>query len=735
MLFILDSKQNTIGVASNSNPHSLPYMDDVHTENLEGVNTYEFSVPSDHSDSKLFEVEGHVIIRNLDGEHLLFTIKNITNGTADGKRVKNIMCEETAVSELLSDVQRPATFNSATLESVVKSILANTVDWKLGEVPFTESKDFEFTEYITVLEALRTVVTEFDKEVYFTVRLSGTKIVEKLVNIVDQRGSETGVRFDYTYDLKGVSRVEDSSKIVTALVGVGKGDSNSVRVNLSGVDAFVDGDFYKEAGADWIGSESALQRWGKNGHHRFGVYVDEEADTAEELKRRTLKELAKRIEPDVTYSSSVATLERLTGYDAKKLRLGDTIVINDKSFEPFIVINGRVKELKRSYTRTDSDEVELGNYKAITLSPNMMIRDLQNVITRNQEMWKSTAAVREQIADIDNRTSDVQIIQTVVYSPDFESIMSDKANVEDISDMATGEMLTQYEENTIKYIDGRLDGEGGINEAINAVSSQLEKTANQINARFSSSGGVNLIKNSIGYAGLELWELKAGSITTLQNQELEQLGFGSGFKSVPGRNAYMEQVVNITPGKKHSLSFWMKKTKDNIYSSWAGIDIWANGQKIAFIGKDTGAGVTNGWELGLYTFETEYSEVTIRVTFGANVEAVMSGLMLNIGDYALQWQHANGEVYNTNVQMNLNGIKVINGQTNGYTIMSPEEFSGYAEVLDDQNNLVMKRVFTLNDDTTEVTRLNAEEEVNMGSIRILNIDANGSKGWAFVANN
>lgn len=391
MLYILNKNQETIGVASNSNPLSLPYFEDWHTENLEGINTYEFKVPNDHPDSGKLEVEGHVIIKNLDNEFVLFTIKSVNEHMSEGKRVKEIFCEETAISELLTDVQRPEFFKSTTLEVVAKSVVGNSWGYTLNNVPYTQSYDVEFEEYTTVLEALRKLMDQFGMEMYFTVKLQGTKIVEKVINIVEERGMKTGVRFDYGYDLRGVGRTEDSSQVITALIGIGKGDNAQQRINLSQMPPFNDGEFYKEGGADWIGSESALQRFGRNGRHRFGFYIDDKADTDNELKARTIKELQKRITPAVHYSCSISTLERLTGYAPKKLRIGDTIVINDKSYTPYIVINGRVKQLKRSYTRIDVDEVELGNYKPITLSPNKSIRDLQNVISKSEAKWNMTS--------------------------------------------------------------------------------------------------------------------------------------------------------------------------------------------------------------------------------------------------------------------------------------------------------------------------------------------------------
>jgi phage minor structural protein len=739
MLFILNNKQETIGVASNSNPLSMPYFEDLHSETVDGVNTYEFSVPSDHEDSEKLQNEGHVIVRNLDGEHLLFTIKEVSDGQTDGKRTKHVLCEETAIGELLSDVQRPATYTSFSLEQALKEVLADTMGWTLNKVPYTEAQDVKYEDYTTKLEAIKSVVEQFGMEAYFTVKLHGTKIVEKYLNVVEERGQNTRVRFDYGYDLSGVSRVQDSNNIVTALIGVGKGDSSKARLNLSSLTAFSEGDFYKPDGADWIGSYSALQQYGLNGRHRFGFFVDDDADSQDALKRSTLKELKDRIIPSVTYSCSIVTLERLTGYSAKKLRIGDTILVKDNTFKPAIIITARVKSLKRSYTRNNADSVDLGNYKLVSVSPNKMIKDLQKVISKSETAWNEVPAeVQQQIQDIDNRTGDVQLIQTVVYSQDFTSIMDDKANVEDISDMATGEQLEGVKQSTLQYVDGRLDGEGGINESINKVTSQLEKTANEINAKFGSSGGINLVKNSIGYAGFDFWTLSSGAsnggITVIKNNELEQLGFGAGFKSVDGKAGYMEQVINTNGGGKYSISVWLKKNYDSTSDTWAYVDIFENGVRTARIGKGSGEGTTKGWELGLYSFETEYNEITIRINFGANPDATVSGLMVNKGEVPLQWQHANGEIYNTNVQMNLNGIKVINGETEGYTIMSPEEFSGYAKVLDETNTPVMKRIFTLNGDTTEVMKLDVEEEMTMNSVRILHVDSNGSNGWAFISN-
>jgi hypothetical protein len=107
--------------------------------------------------------------------------------------------------------------------------------------------------------------------------------------------------------------------------------------------------------------------------------------------------------------------------------------------------------------------------------------------------------------------------------------------------------------------------------------------------------------------------------------------------------------------------------------------------------------------------------------------------MFNTGQVALQWQHSAGEVYNTNVLMDMNGVRVVSNQYEGYTAITPEEFAGYAEVYSqDTGQVEMQRVFTLNKDVTEVAKLDAEHEINMTPIKIVPVNSATVNGWAFV---
>lgn len=390
-IFILDERQNTVGVASNGSPFALPYYSDLHLENLEGISTYTFTVPATHREAAKLRINGHIIRQVRGGEYMLFTIKELTTGHNSDIPEIIVFTENSAISELLEDVQRPVSYISTSLESVLTNVLANSHGWTLGYIDYEESRDIAFEEYTTVLEALRFIESEYHLEMYFTVELVGNVITKKKVNMVEQRGLITDVRFEYGNNLYSVTRTEDSSGIISAIIAVGKGDSNNKRVNLTTVAAFDDGNFYKEEGKDWIGSDEALQQWSRDGSHIFGVIIDDEADTAARLKTIALRELKKRIVPSVHYATSVRRLEELLGYESQEVNLGDTVLVLDRTFTPPIAIEGRVQGIEMSYTDIMESRVDLGNYKSITLSTPSEITKLQNAISLKEKEWANTA--------------------------------------------------------------------------------------------------------------------------------------------------------------------------------------------------------------------------------------------------------------------------------------------------------------------------------------------------------
>jgi hypothetical protein len=109
-------------------------------------------------------------------------------------------------------------------------------------------------------------------------------------------------------------------------------------------------------------------------------------------------------------------------------------------------------------------------------------------------------------------------------------------------------------------------------------------------------------------------------------------------------------------------------------------------------------------------------------------EATFTDLILSPGKYKSQWQQANGEVMNTQVNINIDGIIVKSSLYQGdYTIMSPLEFAGYANI-----NGTITKIFTLNKDKTEIYKLLAQKEIAMPPLKIIGISEGKKAGWHFV---
>jgi phage minor structural protein len=346
-----------------------------------------------------------------------------------------------------------------------------------------------------------------------------------------------------------------------------------------------------------------------------------------------------------------------------------------------------------------------------------------------------------EIVNIESRVSEVEflttqdsIIQTVTESVTFQDELGKKADSVFLQENYVDNDTLSTEKDAIKTdLETQIEGLGV--PALSQRVAQVETKADQIDFKFTNSGGVNLLRNSVGYAGNSFW-LPGGGIAlqTLQNEELAQIGAGSGwFKPLGTTSVSYSQRVSVVNSNRYTLSFYMKKTVDNSASGWAGVGVYVNGVQVEFVGLSSSQGITNGYEKFEYSIDTDVDEVEIRILIGTNSEAVITNLMVNIGDVPLQWTLASGEVYNTNVLMDMNGIRVNSNQYAGYTAITPQEFSGYAEVLNEStNNLEMKRVFTLNKDTTEVTKLKAEDEIKMTPLKVITIDTGGFNGWAFV---
>lgn len=245
------------------------------------------------------------------------------------------------------------------------------------------------------------------------------------------------------------------------------------------------------------------------------------------------------------------------------------------------------------------------------------------------------------------------------------------------------------------------------------------------NARFTSGGGINLLKNSVGYAwdnvNLDKWQAISGSWSQYLGDDCVEAGSG-----ITATTGVIKQTVAGIAGQKYTLTAKVKKgTAGTAYMKLSDGTTFQQVDMISTAAYNYTQIQISGFIPASGTLIVELSAT------GATGGVIFTAIMLNIGDAGFQWCHAIGELYNTNVKININGIQVKSNVYDGYTAITPSEFSGYYR----NTQGIMQKVFTLNKDTTEVAKLSITDPnaiIKMGSLQINYLNGGGHTGWAII---
>ena len=343
------------------------------------------------------------------------------------------------------------------------------------------------------------------------------------------------------------------------------------------------------------------------------------------------------------------------------------------------------------------------------------------------------SSLADWVAQAEQKISSDAIISTVLGSEDFTGIFDKKANTEDLNNLASYDDLDAMQAEYERLL---KEGIAGIDFSPYVTNTELEQLKDSFTFSVQQAGGVNMLKNSLGFSGTDFWQASSG-IDTTQNDQLAKLGFGSGFMINRVQNATIKQAIELPEAKQglqYALSFYMNvATFGDTTGLQCGAHIYEEGVLKYTVGvTDATQGIPSDYHLYKLVFEPESPNTVIElfVKNGAQATVIISGVMYNIGNIALKWQPYPSEIYNTNVKIDINGITVKNNQTDGYTMITPQEFSGYARV-----NGEMERIFTLNGQVTEVKMLKAEKRITMEPISVfaMNSKETNTIGWAFVA--
>lgn len=290
-------------------------------------------------------------------------------------------------------------------------------------------------------------------------------------------------------------------------------------------------------------------------------------------------------------------------------------------------------------------------------------------------------------------------------------------------------IVDKQQQNITNIVSDLYDDNGLINENFTKVYQDIDNIINSVQ----NSGGSNMLLNSVMFAydtngNPTSWETE-GDGTLLISASAEALANGglAGHVFVLN-NKKVRQKVYVSPSnndkEKIYYTFSCRISKNLTGSCYVKI---YNAQEEYYIKLNEGESAFYK-EYVLQSLVPKDNYYYVEFYGSADSDATFTDNMFATGEYKTQWTQANGEIMNTQVNINLDGVLVKSSIYLGdYTVMSPLEFAGYSNI-----NGTLTKVFSLNKDTTNVKKLRAEDSIAMRPIKVIPITTGDLQGWAFV---
>lgn len=274
------------------------------------------------------------------------------------------------------------------------------------------------------------------------------------------------------------------------------------------------------------------------------------------------------------------------------------------------------------------------------------------------------------------------------YTGDLEDLQSQLESLNTSLTMEQGKIETLVKNSTV-IINGE---EVNTNEAYSMLKQQIDNFQFTI----SETGGINKLLNSVGENGTYAWEDVTGSIASTTNIDIrENTLSGNAFLINSGS---MKQSFRTIPGKSYTISCKIKKFTNQCSLS---IDLSDENQVYLF---NLDNEYIDEWIPFSMPIVATGSDVIIHI-WSEKEYLIISDLMVNDGPVMQQWTNHQNEIYTSNVKIDKEGIEISQDQTNNKTVINTNEFAGYKNT---------SKVFSLNGDTTEVNRLAAKSDAQIG---------------------
>ncbi|MED2219795.1 phage tail spike protein [Bacillus thuringiensis] len=365
ILHVVDFKTDQIVAAI----QPQDYWDDKrHWEIKNNVDMLDFTVFDGTTHSATLQQQNLVLKEVRDGRIVPYVITE-TEKNSD-KRSITTYASGAWVQIAKSGIIKPQRIEGKTVNEFIDMALVG-MKWKRGKTDYAGFHTMTIDEFMDPLTFLKKIASLFKLEIQYRVEVQGSQIVGWYVDMIQRRGRDTGKEIELGKDLIGVTRIEHSRDICTALVGFVKGEGDSV-ITIESINR----------GLPYIVDNDAFQRWNERGKHKFGFYTPETEElnmTPQRLMTLMEIELKKRINSSVSYEVEAQSIGRVFGLAHELINEGDTIRIKDTGFTPKLYLEARAIAGDESFTDPTQDKYAFGDYREIT-DPNEELRKIYNRI-------------------------------------------------------------------------------------------------------------------------------------------------------------------------------------------------------------------------------------------------------------------------------------------------------------------------------------------------------------------
>ncbi|MDZ5610545.1 phage tail spike protein, partial [Bacillus pseudomycoides] len=347
------------------------YWDDIRKWQLKNnEDQFEFTTMDGTKIAASLMQQNLVIKRVRDGSFVSYIITEVEQDSTGRHKKTYALGEHTKLKK--AKVIKPQTLQGYTVNQAIDFALGET-KWKRGTTEYAGVRTIHIKEFTNPLDLLKKIASTFELEIRYRTEIQGSFIVGRYVDMVQKVGRDNGKEIVLGKDLQGIRRIENSQKIVTALVGVGPQDSETGEYLT----------FEKiNNGKLYVGDNDALQRWSEDGTHLFDIYSPETEDqdmTAERLLQLTETELKKRIDTSVLYEVDVVALEQVFGLSHEAVHKGDFVRIKDKGFTPALFLEARLIAADECDKDPSKDKYYFGEFREI-VNTDDELRKLYNKI-------------------------------------------------------------------------------------------------------------------------------------------------------------------------------------------------------------------------------------------------------------------------------------------------------------------------------------------------------------------